>query len=103
MLTGSVIISTALHMTFLLTHTVMKYYSIETVSIGAQKCWEKQIYYLVKPNELPIHEIYEKIYYWIQITVSIVLPTLAMLICSILIVTQFTFKVISFYIILKDH
>ena len=94
MLTGSVIISTALHMTFLLTHTVTTDYTIGTVAIGALKCWEKQIYYLVKTNELPIHQIYEKIYYWIQITVSIVLPTLAMLVCSILIVTQFTFKVI---------
>lgn len=94
MLIGSVIISTAIHMTFLLTHTVIMELTIDKLSTETDSCWYISGYYSVKSDRLPIHETYEKVYYWIQITVSIVLPTLAMLVCSILIVTQFTFKVI---------
>lgn len=39
------------------------------------------------------YEVIQKVYYWIQTTVAIIIPTVAMLVCSILIVKQFTFKV----------
>lgn len=39
------------------------------------------------------YDVIQKVYYWIQTTVAIIIPTVAMLVCSILIVKQFTFKV----------
>lgn len=59
-----------------------------------KRCWQLLLSYRMQPiPALLTNEIYEKIYYWLQMMASIVLPTLAMLLCSLLIVTQFTFKV----------
>ncbi|KAK6109944.1 7 transmembrane receptor (rhodopsin family) protein [Brugia pahangi] len=43
-------------------------------------------------NREPFYEYIQKTYYWLQITLSILIPNIAMLICSILIVAQFSFK-----------
>ena len=95
MLIGTFAVSTALHLTFLLTHTVSVETAISTQVLDSKSCWLASTYYLMQRTPLALHEIYEKVYYWTQMTVSIVLPTIAMLICSVLIVTQFTFKVRS--------
>lgn len=59
-----------------------------------KRCWQLLLSYTMQPiSTLLKNEMYEKIYYWLQIMASIVLPTLAMLFCSFLIVTRFTFKV----------
>uniref|UniRef100_A0AC34FBE7 G-protein coupled receptors family 1 profile domain-containing protein n=1 Tax=Panagrolaimus sp. ES5 TaxID=591445 RepID=A0AC34FBE7_9BILA len=92
MLLGTFAVSTALHLTFLLTHTVTTETAINTQVLENNQCWIASTYYLMQRTPLALHEIYEKVYYWTQMTVSIVLPTIAMLICSVLIVTQFTFK-----------
>ncbi|EFO15349.1 hypothetical protein LOAG_13161 [Loa loa] len=43
-------------------------------------------------NREPFYEYIQKTYYWLQITLSILIPNIAMLACSVLIVTQFSFK-----------
>ncbi|VDK68674.1 unnamed protein product [Onchocerca ochengi] len=43
-------------------------------------------------NRGPFYEYVQKAYYWLQITLSILIPTIAMLACSVLIVMQFSFK-----------
>ncbi|VDP12563.1 unnamed protein product [Onchocerca flexuosa] len=43
-------------------------------------------------NRGPFYEYVQKAYYWLQITLSILIPNIAMLACSILIVMQFSFK-----------
>uniref|UniRef100_A0A915DWU6 G-protein coupled receptors family 1 profile domain-containing protein n=1 Tax=Ditylenchus dipsaci TaxID=166011 RepID=A0A915DWU6_9BILA len=56
-------------------------------------CWELIITYSMQPIAVLLtNQSYEKIYYWLQMLCSIVVPTLAMLLCSVLIVTRFTFK-----------
>lgn len=91
LLLGSFIFSTALHLTFLSTHTI----GLSTVlhPDETKNCFWTGLRYSMRRTQLPFHEVYEKVYYWLQMTVAIVVPTVAMLICSILIVTQFTFKV----------
>lgn len=63
-------------------------------NVELKHCWQLLLSYTMQPiPALLANKIYEKIYYWLQMMASIVLPTLAMLLCSLLIVTQFTFKV----------
>uniref|UniRef100_A0A1I7YP68 G_PROTEIN_RECEP_F1_2 domain-containing protein n=1 Tax=Steinernema glaseri TaxID=37863 RepID=A0A1I7YP68_9BILA len=111
LLIATVVLSTALHLTFLCTHHVSTTTVLRELNSSTQ-CWYHSIHFTMQRNtppiyELyekmyywiqmtrntpPIYELYEKMYYWIQMTVSIVLPTIIMLICSVLIITRFTFK-----------
>ncbi|VDK43411.1 unnamed protein product, partial [Cylicostephanus goldi] len=55
-------------------------------------CWYIRSMHLFIMRSSSVYEVIQKVYYWIQTTVAIIIPTVAMLICSILIVKQFTFK-----------
>ncbi|KAK0396611.1 hypothetical protein QR680_001784 [Steinernema hermaphroditum] len=91
LLIATVILSSGLHLTFLCTHHVATSSVLREINSSVH-CWYHAIYFTMQRNTLPIYELYEKMYYWIQMTVSIVLPTIIMLICSVLIITQFTIK-----------
>ncbi|KAI1724545.1 hypothetical protein Ddc_05787 [Ditylenchus destructor] len=61
-----------------------------------QACWFLGLSYSMQPiAALLTNQSYEKIYYWLQMLCSIVVPTLAMLVCSLLIITRFTIKAFS--------
>ncbi|TMS36241.1 hypothetical protein L596_003453 [Steinernema carpocapsae] len=91
LLIATVVLSSVLHLTFLCTHHVATTTVVKELNASSH-CWYHAVYFTMQRNVLPIYEFYEKMYYWIQMTVSIVLPTIIMLICSVLIITQFTIK-----------
>uniref|UniRef100_A0A7E4VLQ2 G_PROTEIN_RECEP_F1_2 domain-containing protein n=1 Tax=Panagrellus redivivus TaxID=6233 RepID=A0A7E4VLQ2_PANRE len=92
LLVSSGIASLVLHFTFLATHTVVGTTMIASVAGNDNDCWEARTWFSVQTKPLFVHAVYEKVYYWTQMTVSITLPTIAMLVCSVLILTRFTFK-----------
>lgn len=99
-LVGSVLFSTLLHAAFFYTHSVKPTLAVRWPDGGQQelqrrlppRCWYVSLSYALQGDAKPLHALLEKVYYWAQTMVSIVLPTTAMLVCSVLIVTKFTFK-----------
>lgn len=110
LLAWSLFISTMLHFSFLCTHNTTSKIQLDTIfsnpldsesalwsaTPSASKCWRLTQNYSIEGKNL----VWEKVYYWIHMIISIVLPTLAMLLCTILIVQRFTFKVINLNIII---
>ncbi|KAL3981737.1 7 transmembrane receptor (rhodopsin family) protein [Acanthocheilonema viteae] len=76
---GFVLCSIFLHIPFIFIQTV--------ISSPILKELENQ-----QHNREPFYKYIQKTYYWLQITLSILIPNIAMLACSILIVMQFSFK-----------
>lgn len=116
LLGGCLVASVALHLIFLCTHEVNgklalteepivmdeRNVSSSTSLPLSRTCWKMTLTYSMQPVEvLQRYRHYEKLYYWLQMMASIVLPTLAMLVCSLLIVTRFTFKVCAGVILKK--
>uniref|UniRef100_A0A0N5ARR4 G_PROTEIN_RECEP_F1_2 domain-containing protein n=1 Tax=Syphacia muris TaxID=451379 RepID=A0A0N5ARR4_9BILA len=92
LLVASFSISSCIHVTFLFTHVVDASPTFLEFNFDSIPC-----YWFVKTYNMHIindqaYKLYEKLYYWTQMTLSIVLPTVTMLICSILVITRFTFK-----------
>jgi len=83
----SLLASSGLHLIFFTTHQVAS--RVEVISIN-NTCWRLYRHYFMEPTIISGH--HERIYYTTTAMLSIVIPTLAMLVCSALIVTQFTFK-----------
>lgn len=123
LLIGSLFFSTFLHCSFLCTHNTTSKILLEAPSLMLKKnhinlflnnetkenssiywqnkynipsnnsivdwCWK-----LTKSYSIVIRNLLlEKIYYWVNMALSIVFPTIAMLLCTILIIQRFTFKV----------
>ncbi|KHN79813.1 hypothetical protein Tcan_07570 [Toxocara canis] len=93
LLISSVFLSSTLHLTFICTHSIIETAIIvDMQSDDSTKCYWLVTQYAMQISAGAVYEFYEKIYYWTQLTLSIVVPTVVMLICSLLIVTRFTFK-----------
>ncbi|KHJ98739.1 hypothetical protein OESDEN_01276 [Oesophagostomum dentatum] len=91
----SLSLSTLLHLTLVFTTEITTHpVAIVHHSVPEKNstCWFIQSMYLLVMRGSSAYEVIQKVYYWIQTTVAIIIPTVAMLICSILIVKQFTFK-----------
>lgn len=93
LLISSFLISSGVHLTFIFTHVVEASPAFLEFKFDSVPC-----YWFVKAYSMHIindqaYKLYEKLYYWTQMALSIVLPTVTMLICSILVITRFTFKV----------
>lgn len=116
-----ILTSICLHTTFFLIHTVKPVVSIKWLNgqqemfvkplnssiasdFGTRECWYLFKFYTIKLSETPFYRMYllglqlnflellEKLYYWAQAILSISLPTFLMLICTIIVVSKFTFK-----------
>lgn len=98
-LCSSIIFSVFLHSTFFYTHSARPIITVKGPNGPSRSfnntptCWYLSLSYSLQSDNLTFHELFEKVYYWSQTMFSIVIPTLAMLACSVLIVTKFTFKV----------
>uniref|UniRef100_A0A914S3V3 G-protein coupled receptors family 1 profile domain-containing protein n=1 Tax=Parascaris equorum TaxID=6256 RepID=A0A914S3V3_PAREQ len=92
LLISSVFFSSALHLTFVFTHSIVEKTIITETTSEEPKCYRLLTQYSMHISPGAVYEFYEKVYYWAQLTLSIVVPTVVMLICSVLIVTRFTFK-----------
>ncbi|CAD5215756.1 unnamed protein product [Bursaphelenchus okinawaensis] len=96
-LCSSIVMSTALHSTFFYTHSVRPVISVKWPN-GTKGnstlpvCWYISLAYSLQGDTSTVQEVLEKIYYWSQTMFSIVIPNIVMLVCSVLIVTKFTFK-----------
>ncbi|VDN06188.1 unnamed protein product [Thelazia callipaeda] len=92
-LLGFAIGSVFLHIPFIFTQTVIgspvfKEYD----GRHSNRCyWITKLYSMQTRRGL-FYEHIQKAYYWLQITLSILIPNIFMLACSVLIVTQFSFK-----------
>ncbi|VDK47963.1 unnamed protein product [Anisakis simplex] len=90
LLLSSVFLSSTLHLTFIYTNSVIETPIIQEIrSNPSTSCYRLMVRYSM---QISSGAVYEKLYYWTQLLLSIVIPTIVMLICSVLIVTQFTFK-----------
>ncbi|KIH65073.1 hypothetical protein ANCDUO_04607 [Ancylostoma duodenale] len=95
----SLSLSTLLHLTLVFTTEITVHplaIKEHTLPESNSTCWFIQNMYLFMVRSNNAYEVIQKVYYWIQTTVAIIIPTVAMLVCSILIVKQFTFKVRQF-------
>ncbi|VDL70957.1 unnamed protein product [Nippostrongylus brasiliensis] len=88
-------LSTLLHLTLVFTTEI----TLHPLAIKEQplpqsntSCWYIKNMYMFMIRSNNAYDVIQKVYYWIQTTVAIIIPTIAMLVCSILIVKQFTFK-----------
>uniref|UniRef100_A0A0K0DPB6 G_PROTEIN_RECEP_F1_2 domain-containing protein n=1 Tax=Angiostrongylus cantonensis TaxID=6313 RepID=A0A0K0DPB6_ANGCA len=88
-------LSTLLHSTLVFT-TEIAMHPLAITEHALEKenstCWYIQNMYMFMIRSNSAYDVIQKIYYWIQTTFAIIIPTIAMLVCSILIVKQFTFK-----------
>ncbi|CAD6184991.1 unnamed protein product [Caenorhabditis auriculariae] len=89
----SLLISTLLHFTIVLVTDVQEVVQIRPFAHRHDPnstCWFVQTVFHVRNN--PDYEMWRRFYATITMAVSIVIPTVAMLVCTILIIKQFTFK-----------
>uniref|UniRef100_A0A915PN59 G-protein coupled receptors family 1 profile domain-containing protein n=1 Tax=Setaria digitata TaxID=48799 RepID=A0A915PN59_9BILA len=92
-LLGFVLCSIFLHLPFLFIQTVISSPVLKELDSRQHKrCYWITKQYFMQTHKEPFYEYIQKAYYWLQITLSIVIPNIAMLACSILIVAQFIFK-----------
>lgn len=88
-------LSTILHLTLVFTTEItmhplaIKEHALPQTNTS---CWYIKNMYMFMIRSNNAYDVIQKVYYWIQTTVAIIIPTVAMLVCSILIVKQFTFK-----------
>lgn len=94
-LIGSISMAAAIHSLFLLTHDVVPDPStlvlVSSSSDQQHFCFRIAHSFRMRPSRRWA-PLLERPYYWVQMTLTIVLPTLAMLLCSALIVSRFTLK-----------
>ncbi|KAK6765740.1 hypothetical protein RB195_025570 [Necator americanus] len=91
----SLSLSTLLHLTLVFTTEIAMHPLAIKEHILPERnssCWYIQNMYVFMMRSNNVYEVIQRVYYWIQTTVAIIIPTIAMLVCSILIVKQFTFK-----------
>lgn len=91
-LLASALCSIFLHVPFIFTQTVISSPVFREFNNQHAKCYWIATEYSMQTLRDPVYEHVERAYYWLQITLSIVIPNISMLICSILIVKQFSFK-----------
>ncbi|VIO86200.1 Uncharacterized protein BM_BM3355 [Brugia malayi] len=88
-----VLCSIFLHIPFIFSQTVISSPILkELENRQYNRCYWITNQYFMETYREPFYEYIQKTYYWLQITLSILIPNIAMLICSVLIVAQFSFK-----------
>uniref|UniRef100_A0A0R3S5N6 G_PROTEIN_RECEP_F1_2 domain-containing protein n=1 Tax=Elaeophora elaphi TaxID=1147741 RepID=A0A0R3S5N6_9BILA len=88
-----VLFGIVLHIPFIFSQTVISSLILkELESRQHDRCYWVTSQYFMQTYREPFYEYIQKTYYWLQITLSILIPNIAMLICSILIVMQFSLK-----------
>ncbi|VDM79501.1 unnamed protein product [Strongylus vulgaris] len=98
----SLTLSTLLHLTLVFTTEITTHplaIMQHNLPENNSSCWYVRSMHLFIMRSSSVYEVIQKVYYWIQTTVAIIIPTAAMLICSILIVKQFTFKHVDTFLI----
>ena len=83
-------LATAIHSLFLLTHEVVPDPSA-LLMVPEAECFRIAVSFRMRPSWWA--PLLESPFYWMQMTCTIVLPTLLMLLCSALILSRFTMKV----------
>ncbi|OZC08153.1 hypothetical protein X798_04846 [Onchocerca flexuosa] len=92
-LLGFLLCSIFLHIPFIFIQTVISNPILKELdSRQYNRCYWITNQYFMQTYRGPFYEYVQKAYYWLQITLSILIPNIAMLACSILIVMQFSFK-----------
>lgn len=98
LLVSATLLSVLVHFTFPVTHRMERtwltgqHYEMATEN-GSLTCSRTVISHSMRLRNGPFFLTYEKFYFWTQAALSILLPTLAMLLCTVLIITNFRFKV----------
>ncbi|MCP9266326.1 hypothetical protein DINM_021857 [Dirofilaria immitis] len=92
-LLGFVLCGIFLHIPFIFIQTVISSPILKELdSRQYNRCYWITNQYFMQTYKGPFYEYVQKTYYWLQITLSILIPNIAMLACSILIVMRFSFK-----------
>lgn len=93
----STIAATLLHVAIVIVTDVQEIVQVRQYIQNFKKenapCWFLQSAFRARNN--PYYEIYRRFYATTTMAVSIVIPTIAMLVCTVLIIKKFTFKVLS--------
>jgi hypothetical protein len=86
LLVSATLLSVLVHFTFPVTDHLSS-------NNGSIECSQTVISHSMQLRVGAMFLTYEKFYFWTQAALSILLPTVAMLLCTVLIITNFRFKV----------
>lgn len=98
LLASATLLSVLVHFTFPVTHLMERSFFREEhheqlTENESLFCSRTVFSHSMRLRSGALYLTYEKFYFWTQAVLSILLPTLAMLLCTVLIITNFRFKV----------